>query len=111
MSDMKRALEMAVRFATEYSPSSLAYNALSKAYHYNNVGDMDRSYSTPNTPAATGGSSDGAGGSGGQPYSQNLNRTAKGTRQAGSGRRQYAHGGCVYHKNVAAMEKKMGRKR
>lgn len=109
--DMKRAMQMAVRFATEYSPSSLAYNALSKAHHYSNVGDLDRSHSMRNTPAATGGSSDGTGGSGGEPYSKNLNKKAKGTRKAGANRDQYAHGGCVDHKNISSMEKKMGRKR
>jgi len=102
--DMKRAMQMAVRFATEYSPSSLAYNALSKAHHYSNVGDLDRSHSMPNTPSATGGSSDGAGGRSGQPYSKNLNKTAKGTRRAGADRNQYAQGGMISYKSIFDLE-------
>jgi hypothetical protein len=102
--DMKRAMQMAVRFATEYSPSSLAYNALSKAHHYSNVGDLDRSHSMPNTPSATGGASDGTGGRSGQPYSKNLNRTAKGTRRAGADRNQYAKGGRASYKSIFDLE-------
>jgi hypothetical protein len=111
VSDITNAMKVAFRFATEYSPSALAYNALSKAYHYSNVGDLDRSHSMPNTPSATGGSSDGVGGKSGNPLSKNLNYGAKKTRQAPDDRQQYNRGGCVYHKNISAMEKKMGRKR
>lgn len=110
MSDMKRAFESGIRFATEYSPSAIAYRAFMKSY--GSVRDMDTSYSGPNTPTPTGGSSDGVGGSRNKnPLSRNLNYGAKKTRQAPSNRQQYNRGGCVHHKNVAAMEKKMGRKR
>ena len=111
MSDITNAMKAAFRFATEYSPSALAYNALSKAYHYTNIGEMDRSYSMPNTPTPTGGASDGVGGRGKNPISRNLNYGAKKTKQAPDDRQQYNRGGCVDHKNISTMEKKMGRKR
>ena len=104
MSDITNAMKMAFRFATEYSPSALAYNALSKAYHYTNIGEMDRSHSMPNTPTPTGGASDGVGGRSKNPLSRNLNYGAKKTRQAPDDRQQYNYGGMVSYKSIFDLE-------
>ena len=103
MSDIKRAIQAGVRFATEYSPSAIAYRAFMKSH--GSVGNMDTSYSGPNTPTPKGGANDGVGGSRNKnPLSKNLNYGAKKTRQAANDREQYAGGGIVSYKSIFDLE-------
>jgi|21_taG_2_1085346.scaffolds.fasta_scaffold13149_2 phage tail tape-measure protein len=60
--DYKRALNIGLKLATEFSPTAQAYKALTKSYNYSSVGEMDKGYSNTSTPTTRGGSSGGAGG-------------------------------------------------
>ena len=60
--DNKRALEMAVKFATEHSPTGMAYRALTQSMNPGNSFTIQEGVSDTSTPSATGGSQDGTGG-------------------------------------------------